>query len=701
MRESAHTNLDFDIHKIKSYKGEYIYIYIHIIRMATMVARGSSPLPSMSIPEKGSRNKRKFRADPPAADPADLAHPFQSECPNYDLFPADRTPESFNLEHLASVCDMCKTLMCGPKGDGVEPEDPHDADWSDLTETQLKEILLSNLDAFFKNAIAIVSAYGYTEEAAVNAVLSAGLRYDCRDALSAVVDTAFEWFRGGQEIDTSKRENLSEDLQKLENSVLSRMVSVLREAHPFFSIGDAMWCLLICDLNVSHACSMDGNPSKCIGNEEKLDACSNSDNTASLALPESGVSQNVPQPETPTLPSMPNLAYGRFSAPGNAQSMIPNLKISRNPVTSSDHVEESSSLSLTQTLQEEKAVSSKMVQIGSSKKESSILQQKSIHLEKSYRALGSKAALKACKHSGVGTTILDRRCKSISGNSGMSLKSSLKVGKVMGMNITEANATLNLSFSAGLSSTSSFNTKAANSHPQTATANTELSLSLPSSSSSVASTKQDCGVEASKCCNFDAYPYDKICKDWVAEHKKDEIAISLVPYVRELQTQMQSWTDWAQQKVMQAARRLAKEKDELQSLRQEKEEAGRMQEERQSLEESTRKKLAEMETAIAKASGQVERANATARRLEVENAQLRLEMEAAKLQAAESAANCEELSRKEVKTVKKAQSWETQRTLLQEELVNEKHKLSHLQQQLEQGKSIEINCRSGGSKKRR
>ncbi|KAK1394187.1 hypothetical protein POM88_013243 [Heracleum sosnowskyi] len=48
------------------------------------------------------------------------------------------------------------------------------------------------------------------------------------------------------------------------------------------------------------------------------------------------------------------------------------------------------------------------------------------------------------------------------------------------------------------------------------------------------------------------------------------------------------------------------------------------------------KRLSEMENALRKASGQMDRANAAVRRLETENADIRAEMEASKLSASES-----------------------------------------------------------------
>jgi chromosome segregation ATPase len=149
---------------------------------------------------------------------------------------------------------------------------------------------------------------------------------------------------------------------------------------------------------------------------------------------------------------------------------------------------------------------------------------------------------------------------------------------------------------------------------------------------------------------------------------------------------MRDWTDWAQQKVMQVAHRLAKEKEEFQSLRKEKEDVGRQQEERHHSEESNRKKLLEMESAISRANAQLERADASARRREAENAQLMLQMEAAKRHAAESATNILELLKKDENSRKRFQRWESERTLLQEDLAAQKSRLSRVQEQLQQAK---------------
>jgi len=167
---------------------------------------------------------------------------------------------------------------------------------------------------------------------------------------------------------------------------------------------------------------------------------------------------------------------------------------------------------------------------------------------------------------------------------------------------------------------------------------------------------------------------------------KEETVVSLKIRIKELETQLHDQTEWAQQKVMQAARRLSKDLAELKALRQAREEMLRLKSDQKALEDSTMKKLSEMESALKKASGQVHHANAAVLRLENENAEVRAEMEAAKLNAAESIGICQEIAKRDKKSSKQAQAWERQKVKLQENLSEERQKLTQMQQQLAQAK---------------
>ncbi|PKI57149.1 hypothetical protein CRG98_022439 [Punica granatum] len=135
---------------------------------------------------------------------------------------------------------------------------------------------------------------------------------------------------------------------------------------------------------------------------------------------------------------------------------------------------------------------------------------------------------------------------------------------------------------------------------------------------------------------------------------------------------------------MQAAKKLSSDLTELKVLRMEMEETQRLKKGKQTLEETTMKRLSEMEDALRKASGQVDRANAAVRRLETENAEIRAEMEASKLSASESVTSCLEVAKREKKCLKRLLAWERQKTKLQEEIDEEKGKISELRLELVQ-----------------
>ncbi|KAJ1428815.1 Zinc finger, RING-type [Sesbania bispinosa] len=680
--------------------------------MASLVASGSSQMsPSVSVQEKGSRNKRKFRADPPLGEPNKIIPSPQHESFSYE-FSAEKF-EITSVHGQATTSDLCsvsqdhsdglkldlglsspvvssEVRLSQPKEE-LELDELHDADWSDLTEAQLEELVLINLDTIFKSAIQKIVACGYTEDVATKAILRSGICYGCKDTVSNIVDNALAFLRNGQENDPS-REHYFEDLVQLEKYILAELVCVLREVRPFFSIGDAMWCLLICDMNVSHACAMDVDTLNSLGSDGITDGCSSIQTESQSKIETKGPEFSLP---SPSKSSLSGSQYEKSLVAGNTDlNNFNNSQILSTAGTSQS------------PLVEEKCCSVKKV-LPSSTKRDYILRQKSFHVEKSYRTYGSKASSRGGKLSGLSGLILDKKLKSVSESTTINLKSaSLNISKAMGVDVTQDNLKADFSSNDGPSTPTAFSLNSTDTNSQTtdtsssvheanaiptasspnalSATDTELSLSLSSESKSSTTPIRCNNVAPNNSCV--GIPYDKSLGQWIPQDRKDEMILKLVPRVRELQNQLQEWTEWANQKVMQAARRLSKDKAELKTLRQEKDEVERLKKEKQSLEENTMKKLSEMENALCKAGGQVERANAAVRKLEMENAALRKEMEAAKLRAAESATSFQEVSRRERKTQMKFQSWEKQKSLFQEELMTEKHKWAQLRQELEQAK---------------
>ncbi|KAL4570253.1 hypothetical protein LXL04_025904 [Taraxacum kok-saghyz] len=680
-------------------------LYHAATKMAT-VSSSTHISPVTTVQEKGSRNKRKFRADPPPlSDPNKTTSSSQNECLGYE-FSAENFP---NHEHF-NGCDMCSfshestdpveldlALSCsvgvgssevGPRNHNrseIEPSDEfHDADWSDLTESQLEELVLANLDTIFKSAINKIVSFGYTKEVATNAVLRSGLCYGCKDAVSNIVNNTLVFLRNGQEVDSS-REHHFEDLQQMEKYILAELVCVVREVRPFFSTGDAMWCLLVSDMNVSHACTLD---SDALNTSIVPDGSSNSCTSYPIETQpkkEGNITESQSQSQSQNKPNTSSLSPHKPPSDSEPPVSVPQTKteilkpktpfvLNRFASEKENHVRKSSSFSPSSQNHEKKFVSGRKI-TGINKRES-ILRQKSVHLEKSYRTYGSKGSSRSGKLTNFGGLLLDKKLKSVSESTGINLKNlSLKINKGAGVSVN-TNTSTSVSVNPPEENKQVIVTETS---PKTNTHNpSELSPSETETELSLSnSQKHD---------TFSSISYDKSFQEWISHAKKDETIMKLVPKVHELQNQLQEWTEWANQKVMQAARRLGKDKSELKTLKLEKEEVERLKREKQTLEENTMKKLSEMENALCKASGQVERANSAVRRLKVENVNLRHEMEAANLRAAESAASCDEVSKREKRTLVQFQSWEKVKSLCQEELVVEKRKLIQLQQDLELAK---------------
>ncbi|XP_071724380.1 putative E3 ubiquitin-protein ligase RF298 [Rutidosis leptorrhynchoides] len=683
--------------------------------MASVVAKGNSTATCqlsslMSVQEKGSRNKRKFRADPPftelntfiSSNQAEFeinpSHGHSSACDLCGVNP-DRSSDGLKLDLGLSSAIALSEVGPSPTTEELEVEVFKKGHWGEYTEDELERFVLQDLDVSFRSAIRKIVACGYPEEVASKAVLRPGVCYGNKDTISNIVNNTLAFLCSGQDINTST-EHCFENLQQLEKYLFAEQVCVLREVKPFFSTGDAMWNLLITDMNLPHAFTVDGDPLSSFNGDE---SGSSSVSTQSQSKTEDKSSELLsPSPHSslssiPFPPSSQPVALPVAGVPNVTKSKKSFILAEKDVCSfTSDTLHKTFSVAGTSQspVFEEKFVGTRKVH-GMTKRE--ILRQKSL-LEKNYRTYGSKGSSRAAKSSGLGSFFLDKKLKPVSDSTALK-HASVRLSKAMGVEVSHENRSRNLSNNPGsscialkLGSTNTVSvlpTKPSIIPPMNAPSalpipDTELSLSLPTKSNS-AKFPSDCNAEASNCSSART-PSDKFLVQWVPRDSKDETILKLVPRVRELQNQLQEWTEWANQRVMQAARRLGKDKAEHKALRQEKEEVERLKKEKQSLEESTVKKLSDMEFAVRKANSQVDQANHAVRNLEVENAALRQDMEAAKFRAGVSAANFQEVLKREKKTLMKVQSWEKQKTMFQEELAAERARVAKLLPELEQAK---------------
>ncbi|KAE8701458.1 Ribosomal protein S7e family protein [Hibiscus syriacus] len=645
---------------------------------------------SISPHDKGGKNKRKL-------DDHSL------ECPVIlPLSTSELAPEIF------------RGPILGPfeVGSSVGPlrEDFVPADWDDSVACQLEELLLSNLHMIFRNAIKKIVECGFKEEVAQKAISRHPLYQGGKNLVSNVVNDALASLKEGIEGDISSY--LFEDLQQLVVYTMLEMISVLREVQPCLSIVEAMWWLLVFDLNISVACEVEGDILRNLGCMEVSGESSSDSNPKSrseTANPETVIpitnEPSVTKPSFSSQNSQPEaLKFGSFynlSKPETfhaSEGLTPEKEFLASTSASRDNV------SIT-SISKEKAVSSRK---GCFKKELTALRQKSnMEISRTAYLKGFRAAKLAASGS-----VVERRMKSLSDLPAVHMKipSSKVVMEAGGLADESHHFSTNASPDLIVADDSStLLTKGTKSVVPTTNTGCAPSLSLenkPVSKSeggtSISSKTPEHCVEkkatpkakgsssmSSKTIDYHAgIPYNDSLGKYIPQDEKDDMILKLVPRLEELRNEVDSWTQWTNQKVMQAARRLSKDQAELKSLRQEKEEAEQLKREKQIMEENTMKRLSEMGFALNNTIGQVEDTNSTVQKLEVEHSMLKMQMEAAKSQATASAASCQEALEREQKALKDVQSWEGQRSLLQEELALEKQMAADLQWKVGKAKII-------------
>nr|KYP67055.1 MND1-interacting protein 1 [Cajanus cajan] len=176
--------------------------------------------------------------------------------------------------------------------------------------------------------------------------------------------------------------------------------------------------------------------------------------------------------------------------------------------------------------------------------------------------------------------------------------------------------------------------------------------------------------------------------EFVAEDEKEEVIVTLMHQIKDLKKQVKERKDWAHEKAIQAARKLSNDLIELKMSKMEREENKKLTEKETELvlDDPTVTRLSELEDALKKVSGQVDQANAAVRELEMEKAEIKAELEACKLSASESVANCLQVAKREKKCLKKLLAWEKQKAKIQQDISYEKQKILEIQEELAQTK---------------
>ena len=499
-------------------------------------------------------------------------------------------------------------------------DNPNNEDngWGYCTEEQLEEILLKHLEFLYNESLSKLVALGYDEDVALKAVLRNGHCYGGMDVLTNIMHNSLAYLNssgssncgncggsvggdgdGDDDVSSGGNGNSDEsepvftDLRQLEEYSLAGMVCLLQQVKPHLSKGDAMWCLLMSDLHVGRASSI----------------------------------------EIPVLPS--NMSNGCVSSSSSTM------------------------------------VSSAVESVGSHSVGVVTPALCRFHGGWGFGSRGgSEFPVNGFFTCGAEVTLQrDIDCPKRF-NLSPSMKSLLKRNVAM--------------FAAGFRANSKQLQPRSQACPSALSrggAQAILGAEVPVEQSQESLCLKNQEVVNSVMSKFRDLKLDESW-DSVAEDQKDEMIVTLLHQVKDFERQVKERKEWAHQKAMQAARKLCHDLNELKMLRMEREETQRLKKGKQTLEDSTMKRLSEMENALRKASGQVDRANAAVRRLETENAELRAEKEASKLSASESVTTCLEVAKREKRCLKKLLAWEKQKSKLQEEIEDEKEKIKELQQQL-------------------
>ncbi|KAM1101727.1 hypothetical protein COP2_008350 [Malus domestica] len=655
----------------------------------------------------GSKNKRKL-ADPSPENATKPGSPLtvtsQSELPSEEC-------------QKLSDNESAEAGVVQPKEE-VEVGDFECADWDDPIVCQLEELLLSYLQAIFRSAIKQVAEHGYSEEVAERAVSRGGLYIGGKDPLENIVSDTLEFLKTEKDIDASNYQFVN--LQHLVEYTMLEMISVVREVRPLLSVAEAMWWLLICDLNILLACTSEGDPFSALGFEESSDSSS-----PQLSLKADEANSSKPPPAHAQKNPPETLKFGSFRKHSHAPEEVTSEKDSLSSMLDSlekclgftgENVQSKSQTSTS----EEKSGALK----GRTKKELAALRKKSYHMDRNYSAYGKRGGFKSGKVT-IGGFVLEKRLKPPSEIPGeqatvASSKSSAKAGATIPSSDGRHHASTKIS-SASLATGGTVTLPISYLQPADPKLSQKSCLekkSGPKAKTPASPKNHDCCaglpcddkslgkdiprdeidelflkavpqlkdlVPLDYCAGI---PYDKSLGKYVVQDEKDELILNLVPRLEELQNKLESWTNWANEKVMQVSHRLGKERPELKILRQEKAEAEKFKKEKQMLEENTVKRISELENALNNATDQVEKATSKFCRLELENSTLKEELSAAKRMAIESVARNQEAIEREQKALKRAQVWEGLRSALQAELETGKKKVAQLQQDLGKAKNV-------------
>lgn len=634
---------------------------------------------SSSSSGNGNKNKRKYLSE-------FLSDKFNTlsvaEFPRYEVL-EEKVQNSSNEVGVLQVSES-------------DTEEQEIDEWTDPIVCEVEALLSENLHRTFERAILKMVELGYNKDIAEQTFLKCGLYHSTKDTASNAVEGALIFMNKEKELETSRCDIFS-DFDKLVDYTLIEMVSVLKEVRPGITVAEALWILLICDLNLLHACVVNGNHLGSISLQDVFEEVSRG------MLP----SKLKPDVFEPIHAFLKNVHFAKSITPSNQSSNSEDLTLGaptqlsnskdlhihgaatkgkESPVSigKSAGVRKSCFLNVSKgSPAEEKSTVCRKGSFGSSKRE--MLRQKLFHVEKCCKGRPRGAFKTKVPWSGVG---LDKPPKLPSSSSSIPMKSAFsEISPGVGANspLHEGNSNVlpdvSLSVPQAADAPSTLGSKGSVFALPSLHAKTPPSLALESEPTLKTSGDSPSSSEESDCCG--GIPSDECLGKFILQDEKDKCILTLSSHLKALQKEIQGWNEWAKEKVMQATQRLSKDQGEIKMLKLEKVEAERIKNDKQGPEDSSLKRISEIENAINNTTDQLAIINSTIWSLDKGNSELRIKLEAAKKRASAATANLKEALLTELEAFKRSQAIDKERIFLKEELTALKHQAADMRCQLE------------------
>ncbi|TMW85793.1 hypothetical protein EJD97_022490 [Solanum chilense] len=627
----------------------------------------------VSDKEKESMNKTKFVSELPLGIVTDSPVSCLTELPKYELL--EEAPKGdiiFEINPLKIECPQLDAEQ--------DVEILADTDWEDMINTELLELLTQNLSIIFQSAVKRIVKCGYSEEIAELVIMRSGIYHGSKDVVSNIVDGALGLLSGEKVFDIGTPV-IFEDSQSLVDYTLLEMVCVLREVKPTLPVVEALWWLLVFDLNPIHVCTMEGYQLVELCNQESL-----GDNSSDLNLPQSNTEAFD---NTQSNPNKQQLSRTITPVAQTLKSKVPisniapqELEFENSNVCQGEKGKGSSTFSpeakLKGPILEDKSEAGK----SSLNSKKDFCKRKTFQFEKNCRSRTSKnikvnmtAWERLVLDKNVNLSFTGVPKKNSRSKSTTCIKHNLPLQKA------SSDSPCHSSSIAPASDTSKVPHMQANVNDKDPDS---LFMDPKSSKKALDNTTISSAVPN----YYVDIPYDESLGKYVPQNERDETILLRIFRLKSLQKELQGWSDWANEKVMQATHRLAKDQAELKMLRQEKNDAEKVHLEKEMLEKDTTERIMEMELAQVNTNSMSEITNSLIKTLEMDNVKLKKDIEALMLSTSENPMNVNNVLAKEQEAIKKCQVAEMEKHSFEKDLSTFKQEKTSLQQKQEKANKV-------------